>query len=118
MPAFFGDGYGVVQAMIGDALYAQFRPGPLALLLALPLCALVMNRVWPSRSARRALLELGLVCGPWVLLLWCGWPSDASTPLATWIFIACVACALGLHDPRLGMLTRAGQAGSRRRRPP
>jgi CIC family chloride channel protein len=39
MPAFFGDGYGVIQAMIGDAMYAQFRPGPLALLLAFLIAA-------------------------------------------------------------------------------
>jgi CIC family chloride channel protein len=33
MPAFFGDGYGVVQQLIGKQPYLDIRPGPLVLLL-------------------------------------------------------------------------------------
>lgn len=65
----------------------------------LPLLGLLLNRVFPRPGARRALLELTLTCGPWALLLWCGWPADDPAPAPTWTFLACLLGALLLRDP-------------------
>ncbi len=43
MPAFFGDGYGVIQQLFSDSFYANWDPGKLALLLAFLILAKILG---------------------------------------------------------------------------
>lgn len=84
---------------LSEVMHQQHVAWPFWVLGTLPLLALLLNRLWPRPGARRALLELVLTCGPWALLLWCGWPADDPVPAPTWTLLASLLGALLLRDP-------------------
>jgi hypothetical protein len=107
-PAALPEASGFVAAAVASA-----GPWMFWLLAVLPLLGAALSHAMPRTTRARALLELALVCGPWLTLLWCGWPNAADDAAPMWTFLTCLLGALLLRDPTPGWRWRGDAAAWR-----